>query len=170
MGSVIHPISTSIIPSGPGATTAVPRRCPRGTILIKTVTDRGFVQAPTNPSPSPAAPPKKDIQTPQISPLEKRMLDMGPIRGDGSDKFFGMENVRLVSSSDGGDNHADLKCAYAHPNHSTEIPATATPFCNASTSPFLSARPWSITPSEPRWKVSRRPLPGTCDTKTQMRT
>ncbi|KAJ5570027.1 uncharacterized protein N7459_009457 [Penicillium hispanicum] len=47
--------------------------------------------APTNPSPSPA-PPKKDPQTPQISPLEKRMQDMGPIRGDGSDKFFGMEN------------------------------------------------------------------------------
>ncbi|OKO92726.1 hypothetical protein PENSUB_12711 [Penicillium subrubescens] len=29
---------------------------------------------------------------PQPSPLEKRLKDMGPIRGDGSDKFFGMEN------------------------------------------------------------------------------
>ncbi|KAJ5482799.1 ubiquitin carboxyl-terminal hydrolase creB [Penicillium diatomitis] len=46
--------------------------------------------APTNPSPAPA--PKKDAQTPQISPLEKRLQDMGPLRGDGSDKFFGMEN------------------------------------------------------------------------------
>ncbi|KAF3388970.1 putative ubiquitin carboxyl-terminal hydrolase creB [Penicillium rolfsii] len=46
--------------------------------------------APTNPSPAP--PPKKDLQMPQPSPLEKRLKDMGPIRADGSDKFFGMEN------------------------------------------------------------------------------
>ncbi|KAJ5168154.1 ubiquitin carboxyl-terminal hydrolase creB [Penicillium canariense] len=45
---------------------------------------------PTNPSP--ATPPKKDPQMPQISPLEKRLQDMGPLRGDGSDKFYGMEN------------------------------------------------------------------------------
>jgi ubiquitin carboxyl-terminal hydrolase 9/13 len=37
---------------------------------------------------------------PQPSPLEKRLKDMGPIRGDGSDKFFGMENVRLPPHSD----------------------------------------------------------------------
>ncbi|KAJ5898970.1 hypothetical protein N7495_003714 [Penicillium taxi] len=36
--------------------------------------------------------PKKDPQAPHKSPLEMRMQDMGPIRGDGSDKFFGMEN------------------------------------------------------------------------------
>lgn len=36
---------------------------------------------------------------PQPSPLEKRLKDMGPIRGDGSDKFFGMENVRLSPHS-----------------------------------------------------------------------
>ena len=35
----------------------------------------------------------KDFQVPQISPLEKRLQDMGPIRDDGSDKFYGMENV-----------------------------------------------------------------------------
>ncbi|KAJ5454470.1 ubiquitin carboxyl-terminal hydrolase creB [Penicillium daleae] len=51
---------------------------------------RRSIGAPTNPSPAP--PPKKDPQTPQVSPLEKRLKDMGPIRGDGSDKFFGMEN------------------------------------------------------------------------------
>ncbi|KAJ5172992.1 hypothetical protein N7492_005585 [Penicillium capsulatum] len=45
----------------------------------------------SNPSPVPA-PPKKEPQPPPMSPLEKRLLDMGPIRGDGSDKFFGMEN------------------------------------------------------------------------------
>jgi ubiquitin carboxyl-terminal hydrolase 9/13 len=27
-----------------------------------------------------------------MTPLEKRLLDMGPIREDGSDKFYGMEN------------------------------------------------------------------------------
>ncbi|KAI2795009.1 putative ubiquitin carboxyl-terminal hydrolase creB [Penicillium oxalicum] len=51
--------------------------------------------APTNLAPAPA--PKKDLQTPQISPLEKRLQDMGPIRGDGSDKFFGMENCLYYS-------------------------------------------------------------------------
>jgi len=45
-------------------------------------------------NPTAAAPPaKKDLQAPQISPLEKRLQDMGAIRDDGSDKFFGMENV-----------------------------------------------------------------------------
>ncbi|KAJ6017487.1 Peptidase C19 ubiquitin carboxyl-terminal hydrolase 2 [Penicillium sp. IBT 35674x] len=47
--------------------------------------------APNTPSPAPPNP-KKDLQTPQISPLEKRLQDMGSIREDGSDKFFGMEN------------------------------------------------------------------------------
>ncbi|KAJ5345052.1 hypothetical protein N7452_003056 [Penicillium brevicompactum] len=43
-------------------------------------------------NPTAAAPPvKKDI-APQISPLEKRLQDLGAIRDDGSDKFFGMEN------------------------------------------------------------------------------
>lgn len=45
--------------------------------------------AASTPAPAPV---KKDPQTPQISPLEKRLQDLGPIRGDGSDKFFGMEN------------------------------------------------------------------------------
>ncbi|KAJ5082739.1 hypothetical protein N7532_011782 [Penicillium argentinense] len=47
------------------------------------------------PSPTPA-PVKKEPQTPQMSPLEKRLQDMGAIRGDGSDKFFGMENIRYT--------------------------------------------------------------------------
>ncbi|KAL8907926.1 MAG: hypothetical protein Q9171_005667 [Xanthocarpia ochracea] len=37
--------------------------------------------------------PKKDPNAPLLTPLEKRLLDAGPIREDGSDKFFGMENV-----------------------------------------------------------------------------
>lgn len=31
-----------------------------------------------------------------MSPLEKKLQDMGPIRNDGSDKFFGMENVSVA--------------------------------------------------------------------------
>jgi hypothetical protein len=52
-----------------------------------------LAQAATAPSAT-AAPVKKEL-APQISPLEKRLQDMGSIRDDGSDKFFGMENVSL---------------------------------------------------------------------------
>lgn len=37
--------------------------------------------------------PKKDHHVLPISPLEKMLQDSGPVRADGSDKFFGMENV-----------------------------------------------------------------------------
>ncbi|KAJ6014479.1 hypothetical protein N7540_009070 [Penicillium herquei] len=60
--------------------------------MKKGIFHRGPRNGATN-TPSPAPPnPKKDPQPPQISPLEKRLQDMGPIRVDGSDKFFGMEN------------------------------------------------------------------------------
>ena len=36
---------------------------------------------------------KKDPNAQQQTPLEKLLLDAGPLRNDGSDKFFGMENV-----------------------------------------------------------------------------
>lgn len=36
---------------------------------------------------------KKDPNAPQLTPLEKHLQDAaGPIRPDGSDKFFGFEN------------------------------------------------------------------------------
>lgn len=39
---------------------------------------------------------KKDANAPQPTPLEKHLKDAtGPVRPDGSDKFFGFENVRL---------------------------------------------------------------------------
>ncbi|KAG9532755.1 hypothetical protein KCU79_g22650, partial [Aureobasidium melanogenum] len=39
-------------------------------------------------------PPKKDATIPQSTPLEKHIADLGgPVRPDGSDKFFGFENV-----------------------------------------------------------------------------
>ncbi|KAF2662943.1 cysteine proteinase [Lophiostoma macrostomum CBS 122681] len=44
-------------------------------------------------SPASANPPtKKDPNAPQPTPLEKLLVDAGPIRADGSDKFFGFEN------------------------------------------------------------------------------
>ncbi|EYE92785.1 ubiquitin C-terminal hydrolase CreB [Aspergillus ruber CBS 135680] len=43
-------------------------------------------------SSSGASPAKKEPQAPPMSPLEKKLQGMGPIRNDGSDKFFGMEN------------------------------------------------------------------------------
>ncbi|PYH89391.1 putative ubiquitin carboxyl-terminal hydrolase creB [Aspergillus ellipticus CBS 707.79] len=40
-----------------------------------------------------ATPAKKEPQPPPMTPLEKMLQDMGSVREDGSDKFFGMENV-----------------------------------------------------------------------------
>ncbi|KAJ4296272.1 hypothetical protein N0V90_006317 [Kalmusia sp. IMI 367209] len=55
----------------------------------------GRLKSGTGPaSPASSAPPaKKDPNAPQLTPLEKLLLDAGPARGDGSDKFFGFENV-----------------------------------------------------------------------------
>ncbi|KAL4814794.1 ubiquitin carboxyl-terminal hydrolase creB [Aspergillus spinulosporus] len=39
-----------------------------------------------------ATPPKKEPQPLPMTPLEKMLTELGPIRGDGSDKFYGMEN------------------------------------------------------------------------------
>lgn len=34
-----------------------------------------------------------------MTPLEKKLQDMGPIREDGSDKFFGMENPSVCHTA-----------------------------------------------------------------------
>lgn len=48
-------------------------------------------------------PTKKDPNLPQLTPLEKHIADLtGPARIDGSDKFFGFENVRLDSHGQRG--------------------------------------------------------------------
>lgn len=50
-------------------------------------------QPPASPSTA-VAPTKKDPNAPQPTPLEKLLAaDTSPIRADGSDKFFGFENV-----------------------------------------------------------------------------
>ncbi|MCJ1436148.1 hypothetical protein MMC27_005526 [Xylographa pallens] len=50
-----------------------------------------FEQNSSNPTTS-SSPAKKDLHQPQPTPLEKLLLEAGPLRNDGSDKFFGMEN------------------------------------------------------------------------------
>jgi hypothetical protein len=48
-------------------------------------------QGPSSPS---AHSNKKDGASSNQTPLERMLMNAGPIRRDGSDKFFGMENVR----------------------------------------------------------------------------
>lgn len=38
---------------------------------------------------------KKEEPPPELTPLEKLLQNAGPVREDGSDKFFGLENVRI---------------------------------------------------------------------------
>jgi ubiquitin carboxyl-terminal hydrolase 9/13 len=38
---------------------------------------------------------KKDEPQLDLTPVEKLLHNAGPIREDGSDKFFGLENVRV---------------------------------------------------------------------------
>jgi hypothetical protein len=51
------------------------------------------LQGPLSPTTNITSP-KKDNHVLPISPLERMLQeDRSPVRGDGSDKFFGMENV-----------------------------------------------------------------------------
>ncbi|KAF2435780.1 cysteine proteinase [Tothia fuscella] len=54
----------------------------------------GRLKGANNPAGTSAGstPAKKDPNAPQPTPLEKLLIDAGPIRTDGSDKFFGFEN------------------------------------------------------------------------------
>lgn len=54
-------------------------------------------QSISYPTSAAATAKKEQPNVPVLSPLEKRLLDIGPIREDGSDKFYGMENVSCVS-------------------------------------------------------------------------
>lgn len=55
-----------------------------------------FAQGVSSPT-SGSAPNKKDPHAPPKTPLEKFLTNAGPLREDGSDKFFGMENVSKES-------------------------------------------------------------------------
>jgi hypothetical protein len=57
--------------------------------------NRSYRQGPSSPSTLTG---KKDAAASNQTPLERMLLNAGPIRGDGSDKFFGMENVVAPNS------------------------------------------------------------------------
>lgn len=120
-----------------------------------------------------------------MSPLEKKLQGMGPVRNDGSDKFFGMENVcatrpgslRMLTK---------LTCSTVVPGKPTMTPVqtkirnrtfanpspavTATQSYNAYTFPFPFANRSSIIPRERRSSVWRRHWPKLFVFKTPTRT
>jgi hypothetical protein len=46
---------------------------------------------------------KKEEPPPEPTPLDKMLQNAGPIRSDGSDKFFGLENVGSITHLDCAD-------------------------------------------------------------------
>lgn len=69
--------------------------CKAGAHTPPGLDERGSDSLPQNAT-NPAVgttPTKKDPNAPIPTPLERMLLNAGPIRNDGSDKFFGMENV-----------------------------------------------------------------------------
>lgn len=58
------------------------------------------IGSPTDKKPSKKEKNKDVEPEPEITPLVKMLQNAGPIRKDGSDKFFGLENVshRLVAT------------------------------------------------------------------------
>ncbi|KAL1953787.1 hypothetical protein VTO42DRAFT_2248 [Malbranchea cinnamomea] len=64
---------------------------------------------------SSTSPAKKDQGPPPLTPLQKMLLDAGPLRGDGSDKFFGMENVNPnAAQMQAGDNANSARAQYGN--------------------------------------------------------
>lgn len=55
-----------------------------------------FIQANSTSSANGTAASKKDSAPLPKTPLQKLLSDAGPLKSDGSDKFFGMENVGLL--------------------------------------------------------------------------
>jgi len=120
------------------------------------------LQAPTGPAAG-SAPVKKDPNALDPTPLEKLLANAGPLRSDGSDKFFGFENVsapawaRYRTTS-----HADHRpCAvWEHmviphelgPSSAYPAPATATPSSSVSTTrrPFENRSSTSPLDRPPR--------------------
>lgn len=42
---------------------------------------------------------KKEEPPPELTPLEKMLQGAGPVRTDGSDKYYGLENVSYLHAS-----------------------------------------------------------------------
>jgi hypothetical protein len=84
------------------------------------------------------------------------LIDSGPVRSDGSDKFFGMENVSLIlpglylkfSADDTSmETHGTLY-SFSYLNMSTHVDlVTAILFYNACITPFPFENRSSTTPS-----------------------
>lgn len=56
-----------------------------------------MIQSTSNPNAGTASGKKKDAEPePEITPLVKMLQNAGPIRNDGTDKFFGLENVSCL--------------------------------------------------------------------------
>ncbi|RBQ74770.1 hypothetical protein VDGD_21380 [Verticillium dahliae] len=55
--------------------------------------------ATTSPAGKDAATKKKEAlePPPEITPLEKMLQNAGPLRDDGTDRFFGLENVSFAT-------------------------------------------------------------------------
>lgn len=120
-----------------------------------------LIQPSGNPSTKDTAAKKKDEPLPEITPLERMLQNAGPLREDGSDRFFGFENVRRTPPPT-TKRHADSL------PYSLEIPgtapisrrschctdhdtATATPSCRLSSIRTCSAITSSNTrPTRPR--------------------
>ena len=82
---------------------------------------------------SPAlSPSKKDLNIPQTTPLERHIQDVGPLREDGSDKFWGLENFGNTCYA-----NSILQCLYysvPFRQHVIEYPSP-TPFDSVINSP-----------------------------------
>ena len=85
----------------------------------------------TSQSPN-SSPSKKDPNAPQLTPLERHLQDAGPLREDGSDKFWGLENFGNTCYA-----NSILQCLYysvPFRQHVINYP-TPTPFDSVINSP-----------------------------------
>ncbi|EDU50509.1 ubiquitin carboxyl-terminal hydrolase 2 [Pyrenophora tritici-repentis Pt-1C-BFP] len=73
---------------------------------------------PLSPATS-SIPLKKDPNAPEATPLEKLLLNAGPVRSDGSDKFFGFENNTPLSPAG--------RTSVSSPNARTPVKPATTP-------------------------------------------
>lgn len=160
--------NTSLLPCSLNLVAQQMLRAPRETIQIGTATNLHFFAQAANP-PATAPPVKKDLQVPQISPLEKRLQDMGSIRGDGSDKFYGMENVSSRTSPESV-GIAKVTNRNLPRSSSMETLVTATQSCNVSTTRSPSGKPSSTTHNAHLWTTSRLRSQRTYVIRTRMHT
>lgn len=107
----------------------------------------------------------------QITPLEKYLIDSppGPLRQDGSDKFWGLENVSLTSQFNTAKTYSQAKSQFGNTWYAGALcfqkrmirlhnSAIAIQFYNVYTTQYLSENKSSITQAEPHSTQSQRLL------------